>query len=213
MLAPASFAYPGAARYAVGMRARSASRTDSLSTPSDIELSSRLQRRETDALGEVYDRYNRPVFAMLLRMTGERPVAEELLQETFLRLWRKSDVFDSSRGALLPWLLTMARNLALDRIRSAGERQRRREDIPEALPERTVSEGGEAWLDARRQAVRVRAALAGFAAEQRQALELAYFEGMSHSEVAAAMDRPLGTVKTWLRSGLLRLRDELGGAR
>jgi len=211
MLAPVMLAPRRATRYAGG-RFRSAVGKAALSTHSEIALLDRLRRQDSEALAAIYDRYNRPVFALLLRMTGERPAAEELLQETFLRLWRKADAFDAARGSMLPWLLTMARNLALDRIRSSGERQRRREDVPEALPEKEASAADEAWLDAQRQADRVRATLADLSDEQRRALELAYFEGMSHSEVAAAMDRPLGTVKTWVRSGLLRLRERLGGA-
>ncbi|MEZ5362970.1 MAG: sigma-70 family RNA polymerase sigma factor [Bryobacterales bacterium] len=179
---------------------------------SEIALAGRLKRQEAGALGEAYDRYSRPVFAMLLRMTGERPVAEELLQEAFLRLWRKSAAFEPERGALLPWLLTMARNLALDRIRSSSERQRRLEAFHETLPEAGPLNGGDAWPDAKLQAERIRSLLSDLPEEQRKALELAYFEGMSHSEIAAAMERPLGTVKTWLRSGLLRLRERLGAA-
>jgi RNA polymerase sigma-70 factor (ECF subfamily) len=109
------------------------------------------------------------------------------------------------------WLLAIARNLALDRIRSAGERQRRREDASDVLPDRGGEVRGESWVDAQRRAERVRTTLSDFPEEQRKALELAYFEGMSHSEVAAAMERPLGTVKTWLRTGLLRMRERLGG--
>jgi RNA polymerase sigma-70 factor (ECF subfamily) len=208
MCAPALFAIPAAARYAVEVRSRDLT---ALTTKSDTELADGLRRQETEALSELYGRYNRPVFSLLLRMTGERAVAEELLQETFLRLWRRSETFEPSRGAILPWLLTIARNLALDRIRSASERQRRREDVPDALPDRVGAIRGEAWVDAQRQADRVRATLADLPDEQRKALELAYFEGMSHSEVATAMDRPLGTVKTWLRTGLLRLRERVGG--
>lgn len=212
MAALAQFAFPPPARYAVGGRVAPASDSAILTTTSEIALVDRLRRRDSAALGEVYDRYNRPIFALLLRMTGERPAAEELLQETFLRLWRKADAFEPARGAILPWLLTMARNLALDRIRSAGERQRRREDIPEFLPEKRSDARGEDWLDANRQADQVRATLSGLPDEQRKALELAYFQGMSHSEVAAEMERPLGTVKTWVRTGLLRMREQLGGA-
>ena len=172
----------------------------------------RLRRGDPEALEEVYGEFSRPVFAMLLRMTGDRASAEELLQETFLRLWRRRDAFDPGRGSILPWLMTIARNLALDRLRSAGEKQRRLEDHPQEMPEPAAVTGGEAWVDARRAAEQVREALGGFPQEQRRALELAYFEGMSHGEVAAAMERPLGTVKTWIRNGLLRLRELLGGA-
>jgi RNA polymerase sigma-70 factor (ECF subfamily) len=190
-----------------------ASAADASEAPAEAELAAGLNRGDPEALEDIYERYSRPVFSLLLRMTGERPMAEELLQEAFLRLWRKAGAFEPSRGAILPWLLTIARNLALDRIRSAGERQRSREDVPDVLPGADTGAAGEAWVDARRQADRVRAALAGFPGDQRRALELAYFEGMSHGEVAAAMERPLGTVKTWLRNGLLRMREQLGGAR
>ena len=182
-------------------------------SPTQREALDALRRGEAWALEEVYEGFSRPVFALLLRMTGDRASAEELLQETFLRLWRRREAFDSSRGSILPWLLTIARNLALDRLRSSAEKQRLREDAPERLPEPGAVAGGEAWVDARRAASAVRSALRDFPDDQRRALELAYFEGMSHGEVAAAMERPLGTVKTWLRTGLLRLRERLGGAR
>ena len=183
------------------------------SAPSGRDASSATPRAgEALALEEAYDKYSRPVFALLLRMTQDRAAAEDLLQETFLRVWRSGGSFDPNRGALLPWLLTVARNLALDRFRSSAERQRRRESLAETAPEPWVKARGEAWVDGRREAESVRETLDKFPPEQRRAIELAYFEGMSHSEVAAAMDRPLGAVKTWIRTALLALREELGGA-
>jgi RNA polymerase sigma-70 factor (ECF subfamily) len=182
------------------------------SSSADEELAATLRKGEPGALEQAYERYSRPVFALLLRMTGERSVAEDLLQETFLRLWRRAGTFDTTRGAFLPWLLTVARNLALDRIRSSAERRRRREDPAEHTPEPSIGGRGEAWVDDRRTARNVSAALETFPVEQRRAIELAYFEGMSHGEVATAMDRPLGAVKTWIRTALLSLKQELGGA-
>ncbi len=179
---------------------------------SDQELMARLARQDSRALELLYDRYSRAVYSLLLRVTRERTAAEDLLQEAFLRLWRSADSYDPSRGSLGNWLLTVARNLALDQLRSKGEQQRKRENPVEVLPPQIVPPQTEEWLDERRRAKQVRDLMEGLPASQKQALELAYFEGLSQSEIARALNEPLGTVKTWVRTALRHLRRELGAA-
>jgi len=169
----------------------------------------RLARQDQQALEALYDRYSRAVYSLLLRIMREPAAAEELLQEAFLRLWRNARSYDVSRGSLGTWLLTVARNMAFDHLRSRGEKQRQREDRVDVLPARAVPSQSEEWLDQRRRAEQVRQLIGTLPPSQRQALELAYFEGMTQSEIAKAMNEPLGTVKTWVRTALQRLRQEL----
>lgn len=179
---------------------------------SDAALLGRVARRDARAFEELYDRHSRVVYSVLLRMVRERDVADELVQDVFLRMWRKADAFDPGRGALLPWLLAVARNTALDRIRSKAEKQRAAEEGAEEAPIAPVAAQGEAWLDRRRLTQTARGFMEELPDGQRRALELAYFEGLSHSEIADALEAPLGTVKTWVRKALLRLREQMGGA-
>jgi RNA polymerase sigma-70 factor (ECF subfamily) len=145
-------------------------------------------------------------------LRGRSAAAEELTQEVFLRLWRNAGQYQSARGSLVPWLLTVARNFALDHLRSAGEKQRRQEETYEHPPAQAVTVLSEEWLDRKRMSAKVRETLASLPGEQREVLELAYFKGLSHSEISAATGRPLGTVKTWVRLAVSKLRQDLGGA-
>jgi RNA polymerase sigma-70 factor (ECF subfamily) len=169
-----------------------------------------LGRGDQTALARLYDRYAALVYALLLRMTQDAGLAEDLTQEVFLKVWRNAHLYESSRGSLEAWLVTVARNVALDHLRSKRERQRRREDT-ETLAFAVSTPRTEEWVDRRRRIERVRSLMTALPDEQRRSLELAYFEGLSQSEVAARLEQPLGTVKSWLRNALLRLRDELGG--
>jgi len=120
--------------------------------------------------------------------------------------------YDGSRGPFAPWLLALARNRALDQLRLKSERQRRREDQSEELPPVVAIPDFEAVLDEKRRATRVRELMASLNPQQKRAIELAYFEGLSHSEIAQALQEPLGTVKSWIRNGLLRLKEGLQAA-
>ena len=181
--------------------------------PTDRDLMTRLARRDPEALEHLYDKHSRIIYALLVRITQHPASADELLQEVFLRVWRNAPAYQTSRGALTPWLLTMARNIAIDHLRSKGEKQRRQEDVEETRldfsPIRTSARPAEEWLDQRRMSEKVRSLMDEFPQSQRQALELAYFEGMSQSEIARHLNEPLGTVKTWIRSGVLKLREKL----
>lgn len=184
-------------------------------SPTDGELMQRLVRREERALELLYNRYSRVVYSLVLRITGQAAPAQEVVQEVFLQLWKKAESYQSAKGALEPWLLTLARHRALDHVRGKAEKQRQHEDgtddfattpLPAATPD------PEQMIDQKRRAELIRKVMATLSDAQRKALELAYFEGMSHTEIAAHMNEPLGTVKTWIRSALLQLRQQLGEA-
>jgi RNA polymerase sigma-70 factor (ECF subfamily) len=175
----------------------------------DATLLSRLLQKDVSAFEQLYDRHSRLVYGLVLRILQQASTSEEVVQDVFLQLWRNADQYDSSRGPFVPWLCTMARNRALDQLRLKSERQRRREDQPDELPPVVVAPDYEKALDEKRRAERVRALMASLAPQQKKAIELAYFEGLSHSEIAAALKEPLGTVKSWIRNGLLRLREGL----
>jgi len=183
--------------------------------PPDAELMERVLGRDASALETLYDRYARPVYSLVLRIAQQPGSAEEIVQDVFLQLWKSADRFQISRGPLEPWLFTLARNRALDFLRLKREKQRRREDsVDDSLPIADVTRPDpEGDIDLARRAEKVRGLLASLPAAQRRAIELAFFEGMSHSEIAVAMGEALGTVKSWIRGGLLRLRESLEEAR
>jgi RNA polymerase sigma-70 factor (ECF subfamily) len=173
----------------------------------------RLAQREAQALEVLYDRYARPVYSLVVRIAQQPAAAEEIVQDVFLQLWRTAAQFQASRGPLQPWLFTMARNRALDFLRLKSEKQRRREDSLELEPMPLAAHASnpqpEQEIDQQRRAERVRALMHSLPEPQRRSIEMAFFDGLSHSEVAAALGQPLGTVKSWIRSGLLRLRETL----
>ncbi len=177
--------------------------------PSDAALMQRLIRREAGALEVLYDRHSRAVYSLALRIAQQSAAAEEIVQDVFLLLWRNAHRFEPSRGPLEPWLFTMARNRALDHLRLKREKQRRREETLDLQPAAFAAPNPEATLDRERRAERVRALMRSLPEQQRHAIELAFFEGLTHSEIAGAMKEPLGTVKSWIRNGLLRLRESL----
>jgi RNA polymerase sigma-70 factor, ECF subfamily len=177
----------------------------------DGDLVLRLQRRDPQALAELYDRYGRLVFSLILRVVRDAGIAEDLVQETFIRVWNRVQGFQAGKGSIGPWLLAVARNRAIDYLRSAGGRERNAIDLDEAIHPALSSDIEQSLLNSDR-IRRVKAAMDKLSPNQRQAIELAYFEGLSQSEMAERMGQPLGTVKTWVRTALRSLRDELGTA-
>jgi RNA polymerase sigma-70 factor (ECF subfamily) len=178
-------------------------------TSPDAALVPRLLKKDVSAFEQLYDRHSRLVYGLLLRILQQAGTAEEVAQDVFLQLWRNAGQYDESRGPFLPWLLTLARNRALDTLRLKSERQRRREDQTEEMPSVAAIPEFEKELDQKSRAKRVRALLASLNPQQKKAIELAYFEGLTHTEIATALKEPLGTVKSWIRNGLLRLKEEL----
>jgi RNA polymerase sigma-70 factor (ECF subfamily) len=175
----------------------------------DADLVARLQRRDPQALAELYDRYGRIAYSLILRVVRDAGIAEDLLQETFLRVWNRAHAFVAEKGAIGPWLLAVARNRAIDYLRSAGGRERNALELEEnEHPALFADLESEILLSDK--ARRVKAAMQKLPANHRQVIELAYFEGLSQTEMAERMGQPLGTVKTWVRAALKHLRDDLG---
>ncbi len=178
-----------------------------LVTGNDQELIERLRRRDPDAMSDLYDRYSRIVYSVILRVVRNASVAEELAQETFLRAWNRAGDFDAARGKLVPWLLTIARNRAIDYLRStAGQQQSNTFELLSSERVTLFVNTEDRMLDLE-QARRIRAAFSQLNKNQREVLELAYFEGLSQSEMAEKLGQPLGTIKTWVRTALTNLRE------
>jgi RNA polymerase sigma-70 factor (ECF subfamily) len=177
---------------------------------SDVELLQAIKDGDEQALASLYDRYRLILFGLILRILHSRSEAEDVLQEVFLQVWQRASSFEESRGRPFTWLVTLARSRAIDRLRSLGSR------------DRTANEAGReaevtgATRDAVDDAIRseqgetVRRALAALPDEQRSTLVLAYFEGLTQTEIAERQGAPLGTVKTRMRSGMIKLRELLG---
>jgi RNA polymerase sigma-70 factor (ECF subfamily) len=182
---------------------------DSSEVSPDAMLVHQLLQRDVDAFEQLYDRHSRIVYALVLRIVQQASTAEEVVQDVFLQLWRNATQYDTRRGPFVPWLMAVARNRALDHLRLKSERQRRREDQTEELPPVIDVPQFEKALDEKRRAERVRAVMSSLNPQQKKAIELAYFEGLSHTEIAETLKEPLGTVKSWIRNGLLRLKEGL----
>jgi len=157
-------------------------------------------------MAQLYDRYSSVVYSVALRVLGETAAAEDVVQEIFMQLWRNPGSFDSGRGNLAPWLAVITRNRAVDVLR----KQRPQTEINETVVSVEPDLAGEA--DRGRAIGKVRSVLQEMPAAQRSALEMAYFEGYSHSEISEKTGEPLGTIKTRIRSGLMLLRKALDTA-
>lgn len=177
----------------------------------DAALALRLQRRDPRAMAELYDRYGRLVYALILRIVRDGGIAEDLVQETFLRAWNRVHGFDAEKGGIGPWLLAVARNRAIDYLRSAAGRMRHAAELSGTEHPALFADMEKDLLNADR-VRRVKAALAKLSDSQRAVIELAYFEGLSQTEMAERLSQPLGTIKTWVRAALKTLREELGTA-
>ena len=177
----------------------------------DRALVERLKKRDPQALAELYDRYGKMAYSLVVRAVRDSAIAEDLVQETFLRVWNRVHSMDSEKGSLGPWLMAIARNLAIDYLRSMAGRERNAIELNEN-EHAPLYRGMESELLISDQARRVKQAMDKLAPNYRTVMELAYFEGLSQSEMAAKMGQPLGTIKTWVRTALQSLRDELGVA-
>src|SRR5205807_3161837 len=166
----------------------------------DAALIARMRAGDQSAMADLYDRYSGVVYGVALRVLANTTAAEDVVQEIFLQLWRNPQAFDADRGRLAPWLAVIARNRAIDHLR-----KRPPEDDIDELP---ISTGVDLENDAAQKLAieKVRGVLAQLPQEQRKTLEMAYFEGMTHTEIASKTGEPLGTVKTRIRTGLLALR-------
>ena len=172
-------------------------------------LAARLQARDATALGELYDRYSLVVYSTIQRIARDGATSEDLTQEVFIRVWNRIPTFDIDRGHLSTWVLTIARHSAIDFLRSRGGKQSRLNISIDAMDRPLAGHDGARQLESFSDARKIRSAMSNLNAKHRELLELAYFEGLSQSEISSKLCVPLGTVKTWVGSALRSLRDHL----
>jgi RNA polymerase sigma-70 factor, ECF subfamily len=178
----------------------------------DADLAAKLRARDPRVMATLYKRYGRAAYSLILRMVRDRAAAEDLLQETFLRIWNRARSFDGQRTALGPWILAVARSRAIDHLRSTGGRRAAGAlELNQPEPTGLFTQIEDSALSIHRSR-RLKAAFEKLPPDQRTAIELAYFEGLSHTEIAERIEQPLDTVKTWVRTALKALRQELGEA-
>jgi len=195
-----------------GRRGPESDRITDYAAATDERLVEALEVRDERALETLYDRYGDYVYSVCLRMVGDVQLAEDLSQEVYLRLWRRPDLYDTSRGKFVTWLLSVARNRAIDERRSRGRRFRHEsppsESTEEVLGSVPASESRDVAIVSEERVV-VQKALAILPPEQKLAIQLAYFGGYTQQEIAEGLRQPLGTVKTRIRLGMQKLRQLL----
>jgi RNA polymerase sigma-70 factor (ECF subfamily) len=185
-----------------------------LSPNADISLLQRIAVRDEAALASLYDRHNRLLYSLIVRILRSPLDAEDVLQETFVRVWTRADTYDSRLGSPVAWLVRIARNRAIDRRRAMNVRESVVSDSgstepPSRRPEPVTTETPEARAQAHATAHAIRDALAMLTSGQRELIEAAFFEGYTHWELSARFGLPLGTVKTRIRAGLSAMRGRL----
>ena len=174
-----------------------------------VSLVERVAAGDQSALATLYDATNRFIYSLILRVLGDMSSAEEVLIDVYTQLWRQAASYDANRGAPLAWMATIARSRAIDRLRSGWQDQHRKEslDVLGDAPANAASPEESAAASERQRFVRE--ALNLLTPEQRRVIELAYYSGLSHSEIAEKLNQPLGTVKTRTRLGMMKLREAL----
>jgi len=193
------------------LRRPSVNSKEKLRKLADEELMERVADCDADAFEVVLERHADAAFSLAYRICGRRSVAEDIAQESFLALWRSGERYDRARGSVRTWTLGIVHNRAIDALRRSGTHDRRRasdEGIEETLeaPERTEDQAVENAVSSE-----IRGALGGLPSDQRKVIELAYFGGFTHTEIASMLHTPVGTVKGRMRLGLQKLRNELQG--
>lgn len=184
---------------------------NSISTAEDREAVARMIDGDQNGLAALYDRHGRFVYSLALRIVRDQADAEDVTQDVFVQVWRQADRFDPARGSVVGWMLTITRARAIDVLRRRGTRPTSVGDVT-AFDTSDDTPGQDmqiAWAQRTRE---VRTALESLPLLQRLAVELAFFDGLTHAQIAEQLDVPLGTVKTRVRHGLLRLRDRLAGS-
>jgi RNA polymerase sigma-70 factor (ECF subfamily) len=182
------------------------------SVDEDASLVSLISTGDEDAFARFYDKFSAPVYSMLMKILGNAQDAEEVLQQAFMQVWRRAGTFQPGRASVFTWLVIITRSKAIDRIR---QRQRNARLLEEAAKD--APQVAESFIPDSRGVIRheqrdiIRGALDQIPGEQREAIEMAFFQGLTQTEIAEALGAPLGTVKARIRRGLLRLRDYLKG--
>lgn len=171
----------------------------------------RIADGEQPALGSLYDESSTLVYSMVLRVLGNVADAEEVTMDVYTQVWKAASGYDLSRGSVTAWLVTLARSRAIDRVRSRTSRARKEIALPETYDAPSLGNSPERETEDTQRRRQVMTALATLPADQRQVVELAFYSGLTHSELAERLDQPLGTVKTRIRAGMTRLREQLAG--
>ena len=181
----------------------------SAESDADRALIARIEGRDADALAQLYDRYAARLMGLAQRIVGDTGEAEEVLQELFLWVWRSAASFDASRGSVIAWLLVATRSRAIDRVRARRPAARAGLRSVDSVPDAAGPQDVEADSADRQWERLCRSAISELPEDQRRTLELAYFEGLTHQEISEQTGTPLGTVKTRVRLGLMKLRDRV----
>ncbi len=175
----------------------------------DEELISLVGQGDPDAFATLYDRHSRPAYSLAYRMMGEKQAAEDLAQDAFLKLWRSATSYRADRASVRTWLLSIVHNRGVDQLRSLARRRRTQEKIEASAQKSQPSEAfAQSWRNSQRE--QVREALSTLPKEQLETLELAYFSGYTHVEIAEVLNLPLGTVKGRMRLGLKKMKEYFG---
>jgi RNA polymerase sigma-70 factor, ECF subfamily len=175
----------------------------------DEDLISLVEEGDAQAFAVLYDRHGRAAYSLAYRMMGERQAAEDLTQEAFLKAWRSAASYRAERASVRTWILSIVHNRGIDLLRSLGSRRRMQDKIEASAPTSQPSEAfAESWGNAQRE--RVREGLGTLPQEQLKILELSYFSGYTHVEIADLLDLPLGTVKGRMRLGLKKMKEYFG---
>jgi RNA polymerase sigma-70 factor, ECF subfamily len=175
----------------------------------DISLMQAIARQDREALSVLYDRHSPMLLAICRRVLKDAGEAEDVMTDVFFEVWSRADRFDSSRGNPLNYLVTLSRSRAIDRQRSRASKPKITSDFTDAASQADPVPNPLESINLKERQAQVRLALSGLEPAQREALECSFYEGLSHSEIASKLNRPLGTVKTYIRQGLIRLRDSL----
>ncbi len=185
--------------------------------PSDPEFEAALLKKigngDKASLAELYERYSTVLYSVALRILNNQAEAEDLLQDVFVQIWDKAALYDSSRGKPLTWVMSMTRNKSIDRLRSLQRRHRLHDEAEQEskTQEQIQHIDGPDRVYASEDSKAVRQAVMQLSPEQRQAIEMAYFSGLTQTEIAERLKQPLGTIKARIRRGMLKLRDLLEG--
>lgn len=174
-----------------------------------ISVVQKIAQGDQTALAALYDSTHRLAYGLILRVLGDTSSAEEVLLDVYTQIWRQAANYDTSRGGPLAWLMTIARSRAIDRLRSGWQDRQRKEPLDLINDRETEAASPEENTVVAERRKFVRAALSSLSPEQREVIELAYYGGLSHSEIAVKLNQPLGTVKTRTRLGMMKLREAL----
>ena len=173
------------------------------------QLLRRIAAQDREALGEFYDQTAAPLFSTAFRILGDTHEAEEVVQDVFVQIWNRASTFDGALGTPFHWALGIVRNRSIDRLRARQRRSRLLQEMVEQTPAEADPPADNQFALNEEEVAQVRQALKDLPLEQRQAIEMAFFAGMTHGEIACHLDQPLGTIKARIRRGMLTLRESL----